>query len=151
MPLNVDLFLQEVLQETTGMFWIDASVRLNSSNLDPAFKVAIQNGGVSLFSATGHSTFAATDPRMWEYLVTDPEMQEKGIEHESGSVLMYRTEKIVKGVLLWHVLCALDKDCIAPKGTKLIRSLQRESWSIPPLRPELAKHAPGELVQFYAV
>ena len=99
-----------------GMLWMDASFRFCSGNLEAAFTTAMSTGGVAMFHGSPHSTFAATHPKMWHFLVTDPEKQKLGTQMGSGSVLIYRTEKMVKRVLLWHVLCALDEDCIAPEG-----------------------------------
>jgi hypothetical protein len=106
-----------VLQKTSGVFWFESSVRFNSPNLDPSFNVVIWNGGVSMFSASYHSTFAATNPSMWDYLVTDPERQKEVYQLQAGVVqLYYRTQKTVNGILVWHLLCAFVRSCITPTG-----------------------------------
>jgi hypothetical protein len=53
---------------------------------------------------------------MWEYLVTDPEKQKLEKMHGGGGILLYRTEEVVNRIIKWHILCALDPDCIAPRG-----------------------------------
>jgi hypothetical protein len=113
------------------MFWFDASIRFNTPNLGPAFNVVIQNGGVSMFSkaGAGHSTFAVTDPKMWQYLVTDPEKQKLKAQYEANSILIYRTERIVKRVLIWHILCALDRDCIAPRGSQQLCGFTKDPYN----------------------
>ena len=93
---------------------MDASFRLQTDKFQPVFDLAIANGGMVQFYVSPHSMFAATDPRMWDFLVTDPVKLMNTTMYGSNSMLMYKTEKAYKGVLYWWFMCALDQDCIAP-------------------------------------
>jgi hypothetical protein len=67
--LLVMCFFQEVLREHTTVFWMDASVRFKTSNLDVIRKQAVSvSRGFLMFDWTGHTIFAATHATMYRYL-----------------------------------------------------------------------------------
>ena len=108
---------QEVLDRAPGVMWMDAAFRLQTGQLQPVYDLAIQNGGVAQFFGSPHSVYAATHPAMWRYLVTDPERLKSTHMFGANSLLLYRTEKVYKGIVYWWTLCALDVECIAPTSS----------------------------------
>ena len=94
--------------------WMDASFRLQTGNLTEVYNLAIKNGGAVQFFTSPHSIFAATDPKMWDYLVSDPDRLMNTTMYGANSMLLYKTEKVYRRVLHWWFLCALDQECIAP-------------------------------------
>ena len=94
--------------------WMDASFRLQTSKFQPVFDMVIKNGGVAQLFKSPHSVFAATDPKMWDFLVTDPNKLKNTTMYGANSMLLYKTEKVYKNVLHWWFMCALDQECISP-------------------------------------
>ena len=105
--------LQEVLQDYTGILWLDSSAELYNSTLGPIFKVLQKTGGALCLSSTGHTTFAVTHPEMYECLLTDFAVAKREEQWEAYSLFLYRTKSIFDRVIKWWVLCALEKSCIA--------------------------------------
>ena len=79
-----------------------------------------------LFTGTGHSVFAATNPRMLEYFNVNPEGLQK-VECLESVSLLYNTESAFWRFLYWLYLCSLDPDCIAPTHSKLACRFQSEN------------------------
>ncbi|ELU17414.1 hypothetical protein CAPTEDRAFT_207080 [Capitella teleta] len=104
----------DALKKANAIMWMDASFRLQTSNLTLIYNMAIQNGGVAQFFRSPHSIFAATDPKMFEYLVTDIEATKNTTMFGANSMLLYKTEIVYTRILHWWFLCALDQECIAP-------------------------------------
>lgn len=67
---------------------------------------------------SGHSIFAATAPEMTNFFNCS---KEKLYDTQLGAnfMLIYRTPEIVEKVLRWWVLCALEPECMQPKGAQL--------------------------------
>lgn len=106
--------------QSPALMWMDASFRLQTNSLDQIYPMAIHNGGIVLFIAGYYTIFAATNPRLWDYIVTKPErLKEVGMKG-ANSMLLYNTETIYKHILHWWILCALDEQCISPKGSSTI-------------------------------
>ena len=100
---------------------MDASVRFLKPfpNLMPLHKLASPYSGVVLFSKASHSNLAVTNPGMYKYIPTNLTAQRTMMTYEAGFALWYRTRHTIENILRWSVLCALDPDCISPKGSKL--------------------------------
>ncbi len=86
----------------------------------------METDGYVLFTGTGHSVFAATNPRMLEYFNVNPEGLQK-VECLESVSLLYNTESAFWRFLYWLYLCSLDPDCIAPTHSKLACRFQSEN------------------------
>jgi hypothetical protein len=126
------------------VFWVDASFRASQpvDEWEDIFDLAVHNGGIVMtYNESGNRPFtnyAFSDPRMFEYLPTNIEIQKELIQQCSCSVLVYNTEFVFYNVLWWMYLCSLEHDCIhrTPGGSK-------SDWSTLPadeLRVTLAIH-----------
>ncbi|KAK5967640.1 hypothetical protein GCK32_016567, partial [Trichostrongylus colubriformis] len=64
---------------------------------------------------TGHGIYTATAPDVYKYLPTNyTEIKKKKAKmYESGLTLVVKTRDTVEEILKWHVLCALEEDCMA--------------------------------------
>ena len=67
-----------------------------------------------MMTSTGHSIYSATHPQMYQYIPTNINKMQQVDQHEAGCVFIYRSKEIYENILRWWVLCALDKNCIAP-------------------------------------
>ncbi|KAL6736236.1 hypothetical protein Aduo_006613 [Ancylostoma duodenale] len=73
-----------------------------------------------LHSPSGHSIFAVTNPGTYQYIPTNIEAikTKASMNHDASFAFVARTEDGVE-ILKWYVLCALEKDCMAPPGAQL--------------------------------
>ncbi|GMT35297.1 hypothetical protein PFISCL1PPCAC_26594, partial [Pristionchus fissidentatus] len=71
-----------------------------------------------LHSFTGHGIYAATAPGMYEYLPTNMTeiRKHKAKMFEAGLAFIVKRDEVIKDVLKWYVLCALEKNCMSPPG-----------------------------------
>ena len=105
------------MTEYAGVWWMDSSVRALTNNFTDAFRVVIEHQGPFFFSNTGHSNFATTDPYMYSYLPTSVPQMIRVQQWGATTVLFYRTRSTVEHIIRWWVMCALDKECMAPANT----------------------------------
>ncbi|GMT07894.1 hypothetical protein PENTCL1PPCAC_30068, partial [Pristionchus entomophagus] len=72
-----------------------------------------------LHSFTGHGIFAATHKDMYKYLPTnDTEIRKKKAKmFEAGLAYIVRSDDVINDVIKWYVLCALEKECMAPRNS----------------------------------
>ncbi|GMR60271.1 hypothetical protein PMAYCL1PPCAC_30466 [Pristionchus mayeri] len=72
-----------------------------------------------LHSFTGHGIFAATHKDMYKYLPTnDGEIRKKKAKmFEAGLAYIVRRDEVLNDIVKWYVLCALEKDCMAPHNS----------------------------------
>ncbi|KAK6058118.1 hypothetical protein COOONC_04314, partial [Cooperia oncophora] len=76
--------------------------------------------GYLLQAPANHSTFATTNPGVYEYIPTViHRLKRRSCElYEANFALVIRTKDTVS-ILKWLILCALEKDCMAPPGSQL--------------------------------
>lgn len=116
---------QEVLRTNDGVFWLDATVRLATSTIEPLYKASVDTGGILHFRAVPHPNIASVSPHIYSYIPTDLESQRHTLQTSTAAVLVYNTETMFWNVLIWWYLCALEPGCQA--GTVLERCDNRHS------------------------
>ena len=104
---------QEAFKDSSvkGVFWADGSIRFKTGNMSLMNEKSLKSDGMAVFTGTEHSVYSVTMPEMFNYLpmVRDSKMYECLI---ATTVLMYRTEKVIRDILRWWITCALSKECI---------------------------------------
>lgn len=113
------LVIASALKDHPALLYLDASVRIKTSNLNKAMTMAKQNGGMTSFTGTMDSVFTTTDKSMYKYLPSDMEKLKKVPCLQSGTLLVYHTKFVFENILWWWYLCALNADCMAPPGSTL--------------------------------
>ena len=88
------VFAQEVLRTHKSVFWMDSSIKFVSGNMTDAMKLARSNGGIALFDASGHSIFAATHHRVYDYLPINRQVAMDRHMLGAGAVLMFRSREV---------------------------------------------------------
>ena len=56
---------------------------------------------------------------MYNYLPTNVDKQKVQRQYGGGTMIVYRTKWVMENIMYWLGMCALDKECISPKGSKL--------------------------------
>jgi len=110
---------QELLQHP-AVLWMDSSTYWVKSNISEILN-RTRNGELfpwSIMGYAGHSTFAATDPGMINFFNCSKEIL-YDTQFGANFMLVFRTPEIVRNVLKWWVLCALETECMGPKGAQL--------------------------------
>lgn len=74
------------------------------------------SSGIILFHNSPHSTFAVTNPGLYNYFPTNLTAQKLIHQHGATISMWYRTHHAVNNIMKWWVLCALEQDCFAPSG-----------------------------------
>ncbi|KAI0231965.1 hypothetical protein LSAT2_017698 [Lamellibrachia satsuma] len=120
--------IETALREHSAVFWIDASFRINGTDLSAAYRVARKNGGYVMFHRSYHSNFAVTHPDMYSYLSTDVNAQKNIEQFGSGMMLIYRTEKVFRDILWWFVMCAQEARCFVPNYNRFCRFAAQERY-----------------------
>ncbi|KAI6230499.1 hypothetical protein M3Y99_01058300 [Aphelenchoides fujianensis] len=110
----------ETLAVHKTFFWFDTSVRPAGHHL-VEFLRGVQSGHLPPFSThtarTHHSVFASTDPGMFTYLPL-PQLVSQLTEMES-SFQFVSDAPYTRYVFKWWLLCAMTRECIAPKGAQI--------------------------------
>ena len=113
------LIVQEVLNQYGGVMWMDSSIIL-TRNITYLLErmVKLQTGFLFYLPGAEHSIVSATHPQMLEYLpMTDLEAMMDEM-NQGGGIIILNTPQVLKDIFRWVLVCALHRDCIAPKGSK---------------------------------
>ena len=86
----------EALKDHPAAFWLDASIRLQTSNLSSVFEVVRRTGGFAVMASCRHSTFAVTPPGIYEYLpTTNLTLTKTAIHTQTGAVFYAKTKQVI--------------------------------------------------------
>lgn len=73
----------------------------------------------TLISPTGHSIYAATFPKMYEYMPI-PESVAKHLRMWQATIqLIFATKHVRENILRYWVLCALEEECMVPANNTI--------------------------------
>lgn len=123
------LIIAQELVEHPALLWMDTSVYFEKGNISELL-TRVKNNEIfpwTIMDIAGHSTFAATTKGMIDFLNCSNEIL-YDMQLSANFMLIYRTEKIIRNVLKWWVLCALEKECMAPKGAELYCSFAKDRF-----------------------
>ena len=112
------------MHEFDAIFWTDTSGRMTQGDWTSVYTKARQSGVVQ-FMFTGRTVYPVTQPRMYQYLVTDEEKMKSLKQYTAAIMMFYKTEDVYWNVLHWVYMCSLTPQCIMPKGHR--RSCPRRS------------------------
>ncbi|KAI6198696.1 CYtochrome P450 family [Aphelenchoides besseyi] len=113
------LVLLDALKLHSAFFYFDTSVLVQNSDLNN-FLRAVQRGVLMPFSTetfTYHSVFAATNPKMYEFLPVPPVAAQ--IEMVQSTAMLVIDSPYTRRVMKWWTLCALSPDCLLPEGSNV--------------------------------
>ncbi|KAJ1364117.1 hypothetical protein KIN20_024134 [Parelaphostrongylus tenuis] len=130
------LLIAMTVKEFGAIWYMDTSVRWKKDRLDLVYKeincrkdrgwtwnnidsvvTDCRKPGYLLHSSSGHSVYATTNPGVYDFIPTLPErLRSKScLNYDAGFAFVVRTSDSIN-ILKWYVLCALEKNCMAPYG-----------------------------------
>lgn len=80
-----------------------------------------RKGQYLMHGYSGHGILSATNPAVYKYFPTNPTelKKQKAKMYDAGFVYAVNTRQTMMNVVKWYFLCALQEDCMAPKGASL--------------------------------
>nr|CDJ87886.1 Protein of unknown function DUF1647 domain containing protein [Haemonchus contortus] len=145
------LIIAMTLKEFGAVWYMDTSIRWKKDRLDlvhdeircrrdhdwPESRNYLKNPNVTtcgksaylLQLSSQHGVFPTTNPGVYEYIPTILRYlkQRSSENHDAGFAFVVRTKDAIK-ILKWYVLCALEKDCMAPPGAQLYCNFGEDRW-----------------------
>ncbi|VDO31269.1 unnamed protein product [Haemonchus placei] len=130
------------LKEFGAVWYMDTSIRWKKDRLDLVHdeirsRNFLKNPNVTtcgksaylLQLSSSHGVFPTTNPGVYEYIPTILRYlkQRSSENHDAGFAFVVRTKDAIK-ILKWYVLCALEKDCMAPPGAQLYCNFGEDRW-----------------------
>ncbi|XP_052791359.1 uncharacterized protein LOC128225544 [Mya arenaria] len=115
------IIIQTVLMEFGFVWWLDSSVRFISGDLEPTLSLARAHGALYNVHHDEHNVLGITrqtDARTFTFLKEDT-CKFKPFAEVSATTVLFYFNSITKAVVKAWVKCALNEDCIAPKGSNL--------------------------------
>ena len=102
------------LHEFKAIFWLEASTRLATQSLLHAVSIAKRNG-VAIFAGRHiYSTVTVTHPEMYRWLPSDTMRLKITGQVQTAPLIMYNTRFVRDNIMLWYVLCGLQRTCMSP-------------------------------------
>ena len=114
------LAIAAALKENPEVVYMDASMRMKTSDLKRTEQLAKRNGGIAILTSTDDSVYAMTHKGMYKYLPSDEEQLMKVSMLQSGGVLLYNTEFVFRNIVWWWCMCDIHVDCSASVRTLAI-------------------------------
>ncbi|XP_046583222.1 uncharacterized protein LOC124290520 isoform X2 [Haliotis rubra] len=114
------ILVQLALKQWNFIMYMDASIRILTSDLQELFDVAWKRG--ILVSDTEHESFKMvehTDPRTFAFLGEKPCYFENIPEKQAGFLLLRQSRLLQLSIIRPWVECTLSLECIAPQGSKI--------------------------------
>ncbi|KAF1771486.1 hypothetical protein GCK72_003313 [Caenorhabditis remanei] len=80
-----------------------------------------RKGQYLMHGYSGHGILSVTNPAVYKYFPTNPSelKKQKAKMYDAGFVYAVNTRQTMMDVVKWYFLCALQEDCMAPKGADL--------------------------------
>uniref|UniRef100_A0A914QDL3 Uncharacterized protein n=1 Tax=Panagrolaimus davidi TaxID=227884 RepID=A0A914QDL3_9BILA len=116
------IIVSEVLEEVESVFYFDSSIiflNQDGESIKDVFEkmdTEFSKCGIRQFGRVGHTIFAATHPKMFELFNISSQIVKQNFMYSANSFVV--TPKASKIIRKWTE-CALEKECMAPEGSKL--------------------------------
>jgi hypothetical protein len=89
------IILQEVLRSHAAVFWFDSAIQIEGGEwINDTLRLANSNGGIALFSYTGHTIYPATHAGLFAFLPIDKETAIQVDMMEAGLNIIYRSKQV---------------------------------------------------------
>ncbi len=105
------------MKDNELVLYMDASIRLGSGEIDPLLDKAKQTGYLSTYLPPFKIT-CYTNPKMFEWFGENADDYQDIFSMEAGTLILYKNLLNMILMKAW-LTCALDKDCIAPAGSRI--------------------------------
>lgn len=97
--------------------YIDSSIRFQNQNLNPSIATA-KTSGIALQTLTYFNLTCYTNPRMFHWF-KETEADYESFPTLEANIIMLHKSFVTSLIMKAWVTCAMDKNCIAPEGSRL--------------------------------
>jgi hypothetical protein len=111
------IILKDAFINNNLIFWIDLSVRFKTSNIESIIKKAIDISFISRY-LSDLEVVCYTNVKMFKWFNENP-IVFNGIRSLEANVIIINKSIVSLLLIKAWITCALDVDCIAPKGSSL--------------------------------
>ncbi len=111
------IIIQEVLQEFKTVLYVDSSIKFISNNISSVL-CTIKDIGSMARQLIGFKLPCFTDSKMFKWFKESTNDYEK-IDSIEASLTYFENNFITEMIMKAWVTCALDENCMAPKGSRL--------------------------------
>lgn len=115
------LLWAEVLEQFGGLMWFDTSIEWIKNSDDLIHKMRMDDRSFTSAIEERHHTIAyGVHPMMYTFFPSNitAHMYPYNMMKTMGSVIVFNTNDCKDSLMRWAMLCALNKDCIAPMGSR---------------------------------
>jgi len=97
--------MQEMMRIHETVFWVDASIRMHSSNLDKLYQQTISTGGILMLLGSTTNIWMMTYYKMYSYLPIDKAAAINVTMYGTGAMFFRRSNQVGRGhiILFSHV------------------------------------------------
>ncbi|XP_060592065.1 uncharacterized protein LOC132746819 [Ruditapes philippinarum] len=122
------IIVQEILMEFGFLWWMDTSVRLTTTDIKFVLSRAARYG--TLFTVSGNTKAVGTltkhtSKATFDYLQEDS-CKFKSFHEIWATSLMFHINNVTRSVVKACATCALNEECIAPPGSRIICNMELE-------------------------
>ncbi|ELU17546.1 hypothetical protein CAPTEDRAFT_202960 [Capitella teleta] len=107
--VHLAMVIQDALLTSPGIFYLDNSIRMRSSDLSQAFNMAKLNGGAVFFDINSSNTFNSEE--LLTHFPSSPMIKSVPMV-KATAMLIYSTKAMMNNILWWWFACSLDPTCM---------------------------------------
>ncbi|KAK3095034.1 hypothetical protein FSP39_009421 [Pinctada imbricata] len=112
------LVIQTALAEFGDIIWINPDVRVTSSKLKQVMHETEESGVMLIGQSVAHTTYAVTHPKMYKFIRTNKNKLYQAPHIQMMGLIIHSTQTVHKNFMKILTACAIEKDCMSPKGSK---------------------------------
>lgn len=110
----VKIKIQEILSEYKSVIYLDSSIRFTSNKIANIFEMTREVGMLARYIKTNLTCY--TDERMFKWFGAD-RFEFVDMFSLEANFLLFNRNFLTSLIMKSWLTCALDEECIAPKGS----------------------------------
>ena len=115
--LLVCCVFQTALAEFGNIVWINPDYEVVSAEFGHLVHHSHQNGATVIAEEMPFSTYAVTNPSMYDFIQVDKDRLRRHKHLEIRAMILHNTPEIAANILRPLTVCSLEEACLQPPGT----------------------------------